>query len=472
MSFQFDDDGIEGGLADILGTVNDSWGNRRASGLAGNVLTLAISHMETSGAVREIDDDLTGMTMHDGLFARSVVLDRDGVAEPYVSWKDSVNVPKHGAVRIAVRFEDFAGKWMFHCHILDHEDMGMMGILLAALGQEVAMRWSGKSFTGAFIVVSTMLVTVVAVRAVGTPNPASGVVPTPRFPRGRAPRRRVPAQTDVVARGRFLIITHACGECHGGGDNPAAKGWLAGSTGPAGGFKIGPPPCGIDPKATGCFTTRPRNLTPDDATGMGRFTERQLFNALRYGLRPEDTPDVTITSTTPGKGNFPTRPHYLAPPMPWPAWRHMPDADLRAIAAYLKRGLKPVVNKVPDSEGPPDFWASAMTPEKIGIYPAPAFPTANEQPSTTDRARVLRGRALVIDHDCAGCHEGASPAAKGWLAGITSPTQDFVVGPCFQDEKAPCFHGRAEKPHAGQGNRHRTLHRSADLQCAALRAAA
>ena len=57
------------------------------------------------------------------------VLDRNGVPEPFVSWKDSVNVPKHSKVRIAVRFEHFPGKWMYHCHILDHEDMGMMGIL-------------------------------------------------------------------------------------------------------------------------------------------------------------------------------------------------------------------------------------------------------------------------------------------------------------------------------------------------------
>ena len=57
------------------------------------------------------------------------VLDRDGVPEPYLSWKDSVNVPKHSKVRIVVKFDDYAGKWMFHCHILDHEDMGMMGIL-------------------------------------------------------------------------------------------------------------------------------------------------------------------------------------------------------------------------------------------------------------------------------------------------------------------------------------------------------
>jgi len=61
---------------------------------------------------------------------RFQVIDREGVPEPYVSWKDSVNVPKHSKVRVAVRFEDFPGKWMFHCHILDHEDMGMMGILL------------------------------------------------------------------------------------------------------------------------------------------------------------------------------------------------------------------------------------------------------------------------------------------------------------------------------------------------------
>jgi len=57
------------------------------------------------------------------------VLDRNGVPEPYVSWKDSVNVPKHSKVRIIVKFENFPGKWMYHCHILDHEDMGMMGIL-------------------------------------------------------------------------------------------------------------------------------------------------------------------------------------------------------------------------------------------------------------------------------------------------------------------------------------------------------
>ncbi|MDX1548404.1 MAG: multicopper oxidase domain-containing protein, partial [Rhodothermales bacterium] len=56
-------------------------------------------------------------------------LERNGVAEPFLSWKDTVNVPKHETVRFIVRYDDFPGQWMFHCHILDHEDHGMMGIL-------------------------------------------------------------------------------------------------------------------------------------------------------------------------------------------------------------------------------------------------------------------------------------------------------------------------------------------------------
>jgi bilirubin oxidase len=57
------------------------------------------------------------------------ILSRNGKPEPFRSWKDMVNVPKHQTARIIVRYGDYAGKWMFHCHILDHEDHGMMGIL-------------------------------------------------------------------------------------------------------------------------------------------------------------------------------------------------------------------------------------------------------------------------------------------------------------------------------------------------------
>ena len=175
------------------------------------------------------------------------------------------------------------------------------------------------------------------------------------------------AADDQVMRGRGLVINHACGDCHGGGGNPSSPNWLVGRTDTTQDFKIGP------------FITRPRNLTPDNTTGLGRFSERQIFNAIRYGLRPGETPDVEITSTTPGQGNFPMHPKYLAVPMPWPAFRHMSDQDLRDIAAYLKRGVRPASNRVADSEGPPDFWASEYTVEKIGPYPAASFPTAKER---------------------------------------------------------------------------------------------
>jgi len=193
----------------------------------------------------------------------------------------------------------------------------------------------------------------------------------------RAPREAQPQDRDKIPRGRFLILSHACGDCHGGGNNPGASGWLAGMTAPDQEFSIGP--CATTPGAQPCFKTRPRNLTPDNTTGLGRFTERQVFNALRFGLRPGETPDVEITSMTPGQGNFPAHPKYLAPPMPWVSWRFMPDEDLWAIAAYLKRGLKAVSNKVEDSDGPPDFWASGYTVDKIGPYPAALFPTVNEK---------------------------------------------------------------------------------------------
>ena len=202
-----------------------------------------------------------------------------------------------------------------------------------------------------------VLLSVVAIAAIATSR-------TDVTGEADSPAQGSPAQ---VAMGRQLVLHHACGECHGGGDNPAADGWLAGMRDTlTQRFQIGP------------FTTRARNLTPDPTTGLGRFSERQIFNALRYGLRPGETPDVQITSTTPGMGNFPATPKYLAPPMPWPAWRHMSDDELRAIAAYLKRGLKPVSNHVDDSEGPPDFWASNYK-SILGPLPPPPFPTVNEK---------------------------------------------------------------------------------------------
>ncbi len=58
------------------------------------------------------------------------VLDRDGVPEPQRAWKDTVNVPARARVRFAVKFDVEPGRRVYHCHILNHEELGMMGTLV------------------------------------------------------------------------------------------------------------------------------------------------------------------------------------------------------------------------------------------------------------------------------------------------------------------------------------------------------
>ncbi|MDY7004216.1 MAG: multicopper oxidase family protein [Cyanobacteriota bacterium] len=57
------------------------------------------------------------------------VLSRNGKPEPYLAWKDVVLVRPREKVLIRMPFRDFPGKTVYHCHILDHEDLGMMGNL-------------------------------------------------------------------------------------------------------------------------------------------------------------------------------------------------------------------------------------------------------------------------------------------------------------------------------------------------------
>src|SRR5262245_35446056 len=92
---------------------------------------------------------------------------------------------------------------------------------------------------------------------------------------------RQPPQ-DQILRGRQLVVSHGCSLCHSGLADPGQAGFLAGARSAAEEFRLGG------------MTFRPPNLTPDPETGTGRWTDRQVFNALRFGLKPRDTPDVEI----------------------------------------------------------------------------------------------------------------------------------------------------------------------------------
>ncbi|MEO1068718.1 MAG: multicopper oxidase family protein, partial [Cyanobacteria bacterium J06638_6] len=57
------------------------------------------------------------------------VLHHNDQPAPFQIWKDVVNVKAYETVDLRIAFTDFPGKTVYHCHILDHEDQGMMGIL-------------------------------------------------------------------------------------------------------------------------------------------------------------------------------------------------------------------------------------------------------------------------------------------------------------------------------------------------------
>ena len=47
-----------------------------------------------------------------------------------MQWKDTLNVPMKTTARFLVAFDERPGQWMFHCHILDHAEGGLMGTVV------------------------------------------------------------------------------------------------------------------------------------------------------------------------------------------------------------------------------------------------------------------------------------------------------------------------------------------------------
>jgi FtsP/CotA-like multicopper oxidase with cupredoxin domain len=64
--------------------------------------------------------------VHDGQFQILSINDRVPPA-PEAGWKDTVLLWPGDVIRIIKRFEEYTGIYMYHCHLLEHEDAGMMG---------------------------------------------------------------------------------------------------------------------------------------------------------------------------------------------------------------------------------------------------------------------------------------------------------------------------------------------------------
>jgi mono/diheme cytochrome c family protein len=124
---------------------------------------------------------------------------------------------------------------------------------------------------------------------------------------------------DPVARGRYLVEFGGCGDCHtpghfSGKNDPRTLGGSDVGFGiPGVGVAVGP------------------NLTPDKATGLGNWTDKQIADAITKGERPDG--------------------RMLSPIMPWKGFAHLLPSDVMAIVAYL-RTLTPVDHRVPGPFGP------------------------------------------------------------------------------------------------------------------------
>lgn len=144
------------------------------------------------------------------------------------------------------------------------------------------------------------------------------------------PSMTVWAQDDaLMVRGKYLTEgVVACANCHTArGD----KGQPLFEQGLSGGMLF-------DDDA---FKAYAPNITPDPETGIGKWTDAQLAKAVREGIRPDGS--------------------VIGPPMPIPFYRHLSDADLAAIIAYVKAQspVHHVVKKsvyhipLPPNYGPP-----------------------------------------------------------------------------------------------------------------------
>ncbi|HEY5616002.1 MAG TPA: c-type cytochrome, partial [Bacteroidota bacterium] len=133
-------------------------------------------------------------------------------------------------------------------------------------------------------------------------------------PIDRAVSTRTASMDSVsIARGEFLFkYGNTCWGCHSATQHPDAP--------PSGGMpfdltNVGP--------GFGIFYTP--NITPDEETGIGRWSDGQIVRAIREGIRHDGTP--------------------LFPLMPVATLKGVSDDDVFAMVSYL-RSIPPVNNKV------------------------------------------------------------------------------------------------------------------------------
>jgi mono/diheme cytochrome c family protein len=197
----------------------------------------------------------------------------------------------------------------------------------------------------------------------------------------------MPAPAEQIARGAYLARAGNCIGCH---------------TAPGGAPMAGG--VGVE---TPFGTVQASNLTPDDATGLGRWSSAHFWRALHHGRSADG--------------------RLLYPAFPYTSYTHLRRSDADALYAWL-RSL-PAVNQprpAHDLRFPYDSQAA------LAVWRAMFFRAGPAEPPATPSTDLARGAYLVqaLGH-CSACHSarnalGATPAADE-LGGGLIPVQNWYA---------------------------------------------
>lgn len=127
-----------------------------------------------------------------------------------------------------------------------------------------------------------------------------------------------PAEKDTIQYGAYLVQSAACRDCHTQND----KGTPVAGMDFAGGREFAMPGA----------TLRTANITPDNETGIGKWSKQQFVDRFK-NFRSKDHQAKQVSA-----GEFQTI-------MPWTMYSGMKVKDLEAIYAFL-RTVKPISNQV------------------------------------------------------------------------------------------------------------------------------
>jgi mono/diheme cytochrome c family protein len=216
-----------------------------------------------------------------------------------------------------------------------------------------------------------------------------------RFTDVAGPDLHASQDPQVIAHGKYLVRGPAhCSNCHVASFDEFFRSDKGEELPLRGGVEFAMGPLG---------SVYPKNLTPDPATGIGRYDDRTVFRMMRTSIKPDDTVSMTVL-------------------MPF---HRMADDDLVAVVSYL-RSLAPVRNQVPDSSY--TFMGKAVRTF------APLFKPvlATDVPKTAPAEAATRERGEYLARyvaNCVGCH------TKGDIATGRFTGPEFAGG--FEFEPPP-----------------------------------